>query len=275
MAGLSFCSILEASKERFLQILGNYRWLNPHLSLSLQWDRQRLLMAEATDPRWRKWIPSDPTSPHWYDEARFERYIAAHVARDQDLGRDRKVREFITEFRGFSGTAKQKLVQEETGTGRMSLSAMFDSNGQIDRDLAARLLAALRQHSRPVKPRDLGVIGRDHLFQCLRENGGKEETLKYQSFLGVNETDGLPYVVETAFGWCPDGVDRRHIVVGLNWSVALGNPFRSLGGPWGRSLDSILTEQRAGEDEPIVIAVHYASPRVEYTDRGKSAAVIR
>jgi hypothetical protein len=57
-----------------------------------------------------KWGPSDPTSAHWYDLSRFERYIAAHVARDQDLGRERTVREFIAELRGFAGTGKQKLV---------------------------------------------------------------------------------------------------------------------------------------------------------------------
>jgi hypothetical protein len=55
---------------------------------------------------------------HWYDEARFERYIAAHVARDQDTSRERTVRDFISELRGFSGSAKQKLVLDETGMSR-------------------------------------------------------------------------------------------------------------------------------------------------------------
>ena len=49
--------------------------------------------------------PRNPTSPHWYDEARLQRYLAAHVARDRDLGQRRTVREFIAEFRGLSGTA--------------------------------------------------------------------------------------------------------------------------------------------------------------------------
>jgi hypothetical protein len=73
-----------------------------------------------------------------------------------------------------------------------------------------------------------------------------------------------------------DGVPAaatRHIVVGINWSVALGNPFRSLG--WGPSLTTILTQQRAGADEPIVFVLHFACPRIDYTDRGKTAAVIR
>jgi hypothetical protein len=268
----SACSMLPGVRKRFLQILGDYRWLNPHLAVRLRWDDKLLLDAAPTDPAWRKWAPSDPTSAHWYDLERFERYISAHVARDQDLGRDRKVREFIAEFRGFSGSAKQKVVLEETDTARMSLSAMFGGDGQIRHDLAERLLYSLRQHSRSVKPRDLGTIGRDHLFHCLRENGGREETLKYQASFG--DDDGLPWAVEAAFGWSP-GVSSRHIVVGINWSIALGNPFRALGGSFGPSLNSILTQQRAGVDEPIVLVLHFACPRVDFTDRGKTAAVIR
>ncbi len=57
----------------------------------------------------------------------------------------------------------------------------------------------------------------------------------------------------------------------MNWSPAIGNPFRSLG---GESLDSILTEQRSGRDEPIVFVLHLARPRIEFTDHGKTAIVI-
>ena len=40
------------------------------------------------------------------------------------------------------------------------------------------------------------------------------------------------------------------------------------------SLDSILEQQRAGDDQPVVLLLHMACPRVQYTDRGKSAVVI-
>jgi len=42
----------------------------------------------------------------------------------------------------------------------------------------------------------------------------------------------------------------------------------------GQSLDAVLEQQRAGRDEPIVLVLHMACPRVGYTDRGKSAVVI-
>ena len=57
-------SVLTEAKARFLQIAGAFRWLNPHLGVSLHWDGRRLLLAMPTDPTWRKWAPSDPTSAH-------------------------------------------------------------------------------------------------------------------------------------------------------------------------------------------------------------------
>ena len=41
------------------------------------------------------------------------RLMGAYIARDQDLGRDpRTVRDFVSEFRGLSGSAKRALVLE-------------------------------------------------------------------------------------------------------------------------------------------------------------------
>ena len=46
-------------------------------------------------------------------------------------------------------------------------------------------------------------------------------------------------------------------------------------GRYGQSLDSFLSDQRAGNpDEPITLLIHMACPRVDYTDRGKSALVV-
>ena len=78
--------------------------------------------------------------------------------------------------------------------------------------------------------------------------------------------------METAFGWCP-ALEQRRIVTGVNWSVALGNPFRSFGRT-GEGLESLLAEQRAGRNEPVVFVLHFVCPRAQYTDRGKSAIVL-
>jgi len=36
----------------------------------------------------------------------------------------------------------------------------------------------------------------------------------------------------------------------------------------------VLNQQRAGRAEPIVVVAHLASPRVEFSDRGKTSLVL-
>jgi DNA topoisomerase VI subunit B len=269
----SASSELVDAKSRFLQIADDFSWLNPHTGIRVEWNGVVHINRSPSDPEWKKWHACDPTSPHWYDPSRLERYIAAHVARDQDHGRERTVRDFITEFRGFSGSAKQKRVLDETGMVRIQLSSLFDAGGEPKGTEIERLLAALKKHSRPVKPVDLGLIGEDHLRARFTEIGVEAKTFKYRKSPGKGD-DGVPWIVETAFGYCPKGINERRIIAGVNWSVGLGNPFRSFGRYGGEGLESLLSDQRAGRAEPIAFVLHFACPRIEYTDRGKSAFVL-
>jgi DNA topoisomerase VI subunit B len=264
----SACSYIEAAEQRFLQIADDFAWLNPHLTIIAAWNGKRRVARKATKPDWRKWRPNEPTSAHWYDLARFERYMGAHIARDQDLGRERTVREFISEFRGLSGSAKQKAALEEIGAARSSLASYFGA-GETNHAANVRLLAACQKHTRPVKPGDLGVIGKEHIEACFLAAGVAPKSFKYHRVLDVE--DGVPFITELAFGYVPEGLPIRRIITGVNWSVAIGStPFRSLG-QWAESLDSLLAEQRAGRNKPVIALIHLACARIDYTDRGKSA----
>ena len=226
------------------------------------------LSNEASDPAWTKWLPSDPTSPHWYGPEHLERLIAAYLAHDADTGRVRTVRELVAEFRGLTGTAKQKAVLEETALARRDLSTFTNGNG-LDRRKIGELLESMRRHSKLVKPRALGLIGKAHLAAMCERLGCEMESFRY---VKKALSGGVPQVLETAFAWRP-GADERLLVTGVNWSPGIVNPFRELG-RHGESLDSVLQEQRAGRNEPVILVLHMACPRVEYTDRGKSAVVI-
>lgn len=193
----SASSILAAAKPHFVQIAEDFAWLNPHLTLTVDWDGERLIDIAASNPRWHKWLPSEPTCPHWYDAERLVRYMSAHVARDEDHGYRRTVREFIGEFRGLSRSPKQKLVLEESGTARVAL-ADFLGEGRAT-SAASQLLEAMKKRTRPIKPRDLGVIGRDHLLARCKLAGVNERTFRYKSVIG-GTAEGLPVVIETAFG---------------------------------------------------------------------------
>ncbi len=118
-------SVLDDAEEQFKALAENYVWFNPHLTLSGAWDGGDFVNVEATNRDWTKWRPSDPTNAHWHTEARLQRYLSAHVARDLRLGQDRPVREFIAEFRGLSGTRKQKAILAEIGVSRLSLRSFL------------------------------------------------------------------------------------------------------------------------------------------------------
>jgi Histidine kinase-, DNA gyrase B-, and HSP90-like ATPase len=262
--------LLDRDDRRFLQVASDFTFLNPHLTLRLDWFGERSVV-EATNPTWSKWTPASPTSPHWYRPEDLERLIAAYLVFDQDNGRDRTVREFVAEFRGLTSTIKQKAVLAATGCSRAPLSSLAnETQDDVNKAKIAALLASMRERSTPVKPRALGTIGRGHLEQRFASLGIVDKSFQYSRKLSVG-ADGLPQVTETAFAALADGGERR-LVTGVNWSAGWANPFRQLG-EYGRSLDSELSAAFAGYDEPVVLLVHVAHPRVQYTDRAKSTVL--
>ena len=113
----------------------------------------------------------------------------------------------------------------------------------------------------------LGILGKEHLHARLEAAGCEMASYQYKQVRSTHA--GLPWVIEAAFAWCPDLTSRR-LITGVNWSPGILNPFRALG-RYGDSLDAILSDRYADRDEPVVLVLHMACPRVEYTDRGKSA----
>ena len=254
-----------------LRIAEAFAWINPHLTLRVVWIGTVKLDFQATDRR-EKWLPSWPTSAHWYDLGRFRRYMAAHI---QHRGKI-TVREFISEFDGMTGTAKQKTVLAETSSSHMALRKYFGAR-KANTGNIAKLLASIKAHTKPVKPAALGIIGKDHLYRRMEDAGGDPRTFTYKRDLGI--TAGIPYVSEFAFGLHRDGLgignepSRRKIIRGVNWSAAINDPFRQIG-QGGESLDSLLAAVKANTSQPIILVLHAAKAHVAYTDRGKSAIVV-
>ena len=123
----------------------------------------------------------------------------------------------------------------------------------------------MKMTTKPVAAGDLGLLGKDHFITRFEKLDVDPPTFQYKRAL--LDLDGVPYAIEAAFGYCPNE-NMHQQIVGVNWSTSLINPYRNLG-PYG--LDGLLMDQRAGEDEPIILALHLASPRVAYTDKAKSA----
>jgi DNA topoisomerase VI subunit B len=259
------------TESNLLRIAEAFAWINPHLTLRVVWNGKIKLDFQATNPTWKKWQPSWPTSAHWYDLSRFRRYMAAHIAHRGRI----TVREFISEFDGTTGTVKQKAVLAETNSSHMSLRKYFGAR-KANTENIAKLLAAVKAHTRPVKPQALGIIGKDHFFPRMEDAGGDPRTFTYKRALGT--AAGIPYVSEFAFGLHRDGLGsgnepRRRVIRGVNWSAAINDPFRQIG-QGGESLDSVLAAVKANTSQPIILALHVAKAHVSYTDRGKSAIVV-
>jgi DNA topoisomerase VI subunit B len=278
-------ALLEHAANQFKRLIEAYVWFNPHLTLRGTWFGQEFINEKATNPNWEKWRPRNPTSAHWYDDARLQRYLAAHVARDRDLRQNRTVREFIGEFRGLSRTGVRRKILTEVGCSHQSLAHFFGVE-RVNGDGIARLLAAMRKHSKPVDPKHLGIIGSEHFKARFLAAGGNPETFKYQPRKGMTD-DGIPYVVEFAFGLHQAGLAQgvadaprvfiastpRVFITDANWSAAISNPFRRFGST-GEGLESTLAEVRANSNQPVICALHLASARLQFADRGKSSIIL-
>jgi DNA topoisomerase VI subunit B len=261
----SACSILERAKAQFVQIAQEFGVLNPHLTMVVDWFGEQTHI-EATNRAWQKWGGRDPTSPHWYDQQRFERLIALHLAE----GIRKTVRELISEFAGLKRSEKQTPVLDATGLQRMDLRAL-QKGEDLDHAAIRALLTAMKDNTKPVKPAALGIIGKDHFEKRFTELGAHMDSFEYGRRMDFNGL-GLPFVFEMAFAAWPDE-RRRRWITGINWSPGIVNPFRELG-TFGQSLDDLLGRQWCDSDENVVLACHLAYPRAEFRDRGKSAIVL-
>jgi DNA topoisomerase VI subunit B len=271
----SASQLLANAKSRFLQIAENYAWLNPHLSIHIDWFGQRMVDITARETGWAKWKPRDPTSPHWYRPTDLARLVGAYIDHDARAGLSRTVREFIGEFRGLSGSAKQKAVASAARLTGASLGDLALQDGQLDTPKVGKLLEAMQAWSKPVKPQALGILGQDHLHRCFADAGAEMGTFVYRKIEG--NAKGIPWVVEAAFAAHATAFEGsegkpvgQRLVCGVNWSPALTIPFHNLG---HYGLESLLTDQHA-DGYAVMIAVHLACPRIEYLDRGKSSIAL-
>jgi len=267
----------------FLQnLIDDYALFNPHATYELT-DHGAHSTIEATAPGWRNWLPTDPTSPHWYTTERLETLIGCYVCAERNGGRARTVREFVSEFRGLSSTGKQKQIMEQIGLERLHLRDLAE-NGKFDRERISGLLKAMQAATKPVKPEALGILGKEHFQQRLRPVG---ETFRYACKKAIDGR-GLPFLIETAFAMTPKG-GLRGLHVGINWSVPLGNPlqddiFYVDDKHAFRGLAALLANQRVHMDasagvlgvhqDPVCLAVHLACPRFQFLDRGKGSIAL-
>lgn len=217
------------------------------------------LTFPPTAPGWQKWLPSRPTSSHWYSLERLRALIAAYIAEEANGAKAKTVREFVSEFHGLKSTRKQKCIVAAAGLSGAWLHDLVAGH-DVDEEAVQRLLLAMQREARPVRPKSLGVIGEPHLTTCLVEWWCcAPASVRYTRVTG--EAGGLPFVLEVALGIHEQDDAYRAVVAGVNWSPSLETPFDDLA--------YLLGEMRVDEDDPITLIAHLACPRPDFTDRGK------
>ena len=260
-------TLTDETKASFLQLLTGYSLFNPHATLVFEADGEATRF-DRTDAAWHKWPASEPTSPHWYTSDQLRSLIAAYISSERRGATPRTVREFVSEFRGLSATAKQKAILSRLNLGGVHLHDLVNG-GDIDGAMVAALLDAMRTESKPVKPQALGVIGKDRFRTWFEAREIELQTFFYRRTAGIADKTGLPFVVETASAFRKGG-GQRQLITGINWSPTLVDPFRSLS-EYGIGLDGLLNSQYLYKTDPVTFVLHLACPHLNYTDRGKAS----
>ena len=263
------CHLLADSSDAIARIVRGFGWFNPHLAVNFRgqdgWEN-----LTAYDPDWEKWTGKDPTSPHWYDQERFERLIGAVVGDDEDKGRKCSVREFVGTFAGLSRSEKKKEVMDLAGLAPMPLAQLF-AGGHVAHDVIGHLLAAMQDCSPPINPERLGPIGQE-AFRATFEayEGTIPESFRYKRVSGT-DGDSIPFIVEAAFITFATEQPGAQLYSAVNWSPTIDpSPFR-----FGRRrLSDLLLHRSIYSTSPICIVLHLISPRPQFVDRGKSTIAV-
>src|SRR5262249_40943595 len=151
---------------------------NPHATFLVADGRRSKI--SATNPAWKKWLPSSPTSPHWYSAERLGGLIAAYLAQERNGAPPKTVRAFVAEVDGLTRSAKQKQGGEDAGLSKARLADLVKA-GDLDREAVARLLGAMHLQTRPVKASALGVLGEQHLVNhMVSHRGVAPESVRYK-----------------------------------------------------------------------------------------------
>jgi DNA topoisomerase VI subunit B len=243
------CLQADAETQDFYKVIAQFACLNPQATFRLERPGARMVVFPASAEDWHKWRADQPTSPHWYSQEAFRDLVAAYVANSQQ---DKTVREFVSEFDGLRGSQYQRKVAEEAEVSGQCLD-------DLSPEATARLLDAMRNHTRQVAPQHMGVIGEPHFRKTLLALGVSHNSFEYKKRMGIE--NGLPFVVEAAFGSKRIKAERRDLILGLNFSPT----FKAS----SEHLDDVLDEAWLDAYDPVVLAVHQVCPHLTFTSLGK------
>ena len=220
----------------------------------------------------KKYVPSDPTSAHWYSPASLKALVFSHIAAARNGARDLPLGEFVRQFQGLSRTSKAKAICAELSAFRHL------SDFEEDPDSVAELLRRMQEASKPPKAAALGFVGEAH-FRAFFEDVYEVKEAKYVRRSG-SLPSGLPFTFEFALAHLNE---PGHLYTAINYSPTFGDPLEgtTLAGPQFKAsgIRGFLSQghalpksERAWYFSPasVAVAVHIITHAPIYLDRGKT-----
>jgi len=275
------------SNDHVAQNLDAVHWarsfaaFNPHATISYQGkdgvSNGTEIYKRTLEGPIKKYVPSEPTSPHWYSTESLKGLIFNHIAHTRAGGRDLPIGEFVRQFQGLSSTRKAKAGTAwftEKGFTRLSDFAH-------DPAMAEALLVGMQEQAKPPKAAALGWVGEDH-FRTFFESTYRE--VKEFNYVRKSGTlpSGLPFTFEFAISTLGED-EPGHLYCGINFSPTFGDPLQgtTLAGPKFKAsgLRAFLSEGHAlpAKDATwyqtpasVAVVAHIVTPAPLFLDRGKT-----
>lgn len=271
---------LPADRQDFdpLHWVRSFAAFNPHATVSYQAKSDNSEDAEiyksTHEGPFKKYVPSQPTSPHWYSAESLKVLVFSHIGHARKGGRDLPLGEFVRQFQGLTSTAKAKAVMGHMGGGFTHLSDFADNEEKV-----AELLAAMQAEAKEPKASALGYVGKEHFEAFFERVYGSVIEYKYVRKSGTLPS-GLPFTFEFALATLDE---PGHLYCGINFSPTFGDPLEgiTLAGPQfkARGIQGFLSQgyalpstESAWYRTPasVAVAAHIITPAPLFLDRGKT-----
>ncbi len=271
----------DASAEHLAQDFDPLHWVrsfaafNPHATfryLGNGTDAEGSEIYKSTRQNIKKYVPSQPTSPHWYSAESLKVLVFSHIAAAERGGKDLPLGTFVRQFAGLTSTAKARVVCSHLPW--VSHLSDFKKDPQ-DVHL---LLAAMQAESKPPKAAALGWVGEEH-FRAFFRGVYEVKEFKYVKRSGTLPS-GLPFTFEFALATLDE---PGHLYCGINFSPTFGDPLEgtTLAGPQFKAsgIQGFLSQgyalpktERAWYTTPasVAVAAHIVTPAPIFLDRGKT-----
>ena len=221
---------------------------------------------------WRKFLPTDLTSPWWYSQTDLKTLVFSHIAESRRNGNGGlTLRDFVRQFKGLSGVTKAKGVCDQFPEVKRLNDFESISEARVN-----DLLQAMRNNTNAPSPGILGLVGEKHFKSCFDQWYGVKR-FWYRKI--AKEVFGIPFICEAALA---ETEQTGRIFTGVNFSPTYGDPIGNTQLHYKKTyaygiynlLNNTYVSPEPDEyyyyPASTAFAFHLTCPMLEFLDRGKT-----